>query len=191
MASIFNSQKMLYLLWTRKEGPCFDRRALPNCWYVCILRTDKKENQIFITNKEIQSGAVKKSHMRKGFLIYVEMHKYFPIYEEAVSHIWLCNCSILSLIIYEENMIFFFISASRHSSCRLYLYNPCRLRICNLYMGHIATKFFIQHIFLFICPLSINECSEKTPVITVTLEICTWNCPKIFAEMNVQMFNSV
>jgi hypothetical protein len=25
--------------------------------------------------------------MRKGFLIYEEMRKYFPIYEEAVSHI--------------------------------------------------------------------------------------------------------
>ncbi len=25
--------------------------------------------------------------MRKGFLIYEEMRKYFPIYEEAISHI--------------------------------------------------------------------------------------------------------
>jgi hypothetical protein len=31
------------------------------------------------------SGA--KSYMRKGFLIYAEMHIYFTIYEEAVSHI--------------------------------------------------------------------------------------------------------
>ena len=31
--------------------------------------------------------AVAKSYMRKGFLIYEEMRKYFPIYEEAVSHI--------------------------------------------------------------------------------------------------------
>ena len=28
-----------------------------------------------------------KSYMRKGFLIYEEMRKYFPTYEEAVSHI--------------------------------------------------------------------------------------------------------
>jgi hypothetical protein len=49
--------------------------------------TDKKENQIFLIHKEIQSGAVSKSYMRKGFLIYEEMSKYFPIYEEAVSHI--------------------------------------------------------------------------------------------------------
>jgi hypothetical protein len=52
--------------------------------------TDKKENQIFLKYKEIQSGAVAKSYMRKSFLIYEEikkMRKYFPIYEEAVSHV--------------------------------------------------------------------------------------------------------
>ncbi len=48
--------------------------------------------------------------MRKGFLIYEETRKYFPKYEEAVSHLWLCNCSSLNFLIYEENLIFFFIS---------------------------------------------------------------------------------
>jgi hypothetical protein len=38
--------------------------------------TDKKENKIFLIYKEIQSGAVAKSYMRKGFLIYEEMRKY-------------------------------------------------------------------------------------------------------------------
>ena len=52
-----------------------------------LLHTDKKENQIFIIYREIQSGAVAKSYMRKGFLIYEEMRKCVPIYEEAVSHI--------------------------------------------------------------------------------------------------------
>ncbi len=33
--------------------------------------------------------------MRKGFLICEEIRKYFPIYEEAISHIWLCNRSTL------------------------------------------------------------------------------------------------
>jgi hypothetical protein len=42
--------------------------------------TDKKENQISLLYKEIQSGAVAKSYMRKGFLIYEEMGKYFPIH---------------------------------------------------------------------------------------------------------------
>ena len=59
-------------------------------YFILSLRsvcTDKKENQIFLKYKEIQSGAVAKSYMRKGFLIYEETRKYFPIYEEAVSHI--------------------------------------------------------------------------------------------------------
>ncbi len=42
--------------------------------------TDEKEKKIFRIYKEIQSGAVAKSYMRKGFLIYEEMHNYFPIY---------------------------------------------------------------------------------------------------------------
>ncbi len=74
--------------------------------------TDKKENQIFFIYKEIQSGAVAKSYMRKGFLIYEEMRKYFPQNEEAVSHKWLCNCSTLNFIIYEENLNSFFISVA-------------------------------------------------------------------------------
>ncbi len=49
--------------------------------------TDKKENQIFHIYKEIQSEAVAKSYMRKGFLIYEEMRKYSPyMRNEAVSH---------------------------------------------------------------------------------------------------------
>ncbi len=40
-------------------------------------------------------GSVAKSYMRRSFLIYEEMH----------------NCSILNFLIYEENLIFFYISA--------------------------------------------------------------------------------
>jgi hypothetical protein len=45
--------------------------------------TDKKEKKNVFIYREIQSGAVAKSYMRKGFLIFEEMRKYFPIYEEA------------------------------------------------------------------------------------------------------------
>ncbi len=44
-------------------------------------------------------GAVAKAYMRKGFLIYEEMHKYLVIYKEAVSHIRFCNCSLLDFLI--------------------------------------------------------------------------------------------
>jgi hypothetical protein len=40
---------------------------------------------MFLLYKEVQSGAVAKSYMRKGFLIYGKMLKNLPIYEEAVS----------------------------------------------------------------------------------------------------------
>jgi hypothetical protein len=49
--------------------------------------TDKKKIKFFLIYKEIQSGAVAKSFLRKGFLIYEEMRKYFSIYEETVSHL--------------------------------------------------------------------------------------------------------
>ena len=49
--------------------------------------TDEKEYQIFLLYKEIQIGSVAKSYMRKGFLIYEEMHKYLVIYEEDFGHI--------------------------------------------------------------------------------------------------------
>jgi hypothetical protein len=60
-------------------------------WYIkySLIKcyTDKKEDQIFLIYKEIKNGAVAKSYIRKGFLIYEEMRKYLTIYEEAVSHI--------------------------------------------------------------------------------------------------------
>ncbi len=55
-------------------------------------------------------GAVAKSYMRKGFLIYDEMRKYLVINEEDVSHICLCNRSLVDFFIYEKNEVFFFIS---------------------------------------------------------------------------------
>jgi hypothetical protein len=32
-------------------------------------------------------GSGAKSYLKKGFLVYEEMRKFFPIYEKAVSHI--------------------------------------------------------------------------------------------------------
>ncbi len=49
-------------------------------WCVILTHppyTDIKENKIFLINKEIQSGAVAKTYMRKGFLIY-EMQNISP-----------------------------------------------------------------------------------------------------------------
>jgi hypothetical protein len=46
--------------------------AVPNPGY-----NDKKENKIFLIHREIQMGSGAKSYMRKGFLTYEEMQKYF------------------------------------------------------------------------------------------------------------------
>jgi hypothetical protein len=40
----------------------------------------KKENRIFLLYKEIQSGAVAKSYMTNGLLIYGELFSYLLIY---------------------------------------------------------------------------------------------------------------
>jgi hypothetical protein len=47
----------------------------------------KKENKIFLIYKEIQMGLGAKSYMRKGLPNHEEMRKFFPIREEADSHI--------------------------------------------------------------------------------------------------------
>jgi hypothetical protein len=49
--------------------------------------TDKKENQIFLMYKEIRNGAVAKSYMTNGLLLYGEIFAYFVIYWEALPHI--------------------------------------------------------------------------------------------------------
>jgi hypothetical protein len=49
--------------------------------------TAKNEKKIFLIYKKIQKGLGAKSYMRKGFLIYEKMRKYFVVYVEAASHI--------------------------------------------------------------------------------------------------------
>jgi hypothetical protein len=42
--------------------------------------TDKKENKIFLIYKEIHNGAVAKSYLTNGLLIYGEIFAHFLIY---------------------------------------------------------------------------------------------------------------
>ncbi len=68
--------------------------------------TDKKREKKI---SSYWSGA--KSYMRKGFLIYEEMRNYLTIYEEAVSHIWLCTRSHVNFLIqYVKTILFYFLS---------------------------------------------------------------------------------
>ncbi len=49
------------------------------------------------------------------------MRKFLDIYEEAVSYIWLCNCSLPNFLINEENFIFFFMSVASNSEIMAFL----------------------------------------------------------------------
>jgi hypothetical protein len=51
--------------------------------------TDKKENQLFLIYKEIQSGAVAKSYMTltNGLIRYGEIFAHFLVHEEALPQI--------------------------------------------------------------------------------------------------------
>ncbi len=53
-----------------------------------------------------------KIYVRKGFLMYEEMRKLFPIFAEAVRNIGLCSVHPIPLnfLIYEENFYFLFLS---------------------------------------------------------------------------------
>jgi hypothetical protein len=61
----------------------------------CIKNITDMENSLkkkkikfsHIQFKEIETGAVAKSYMKKCFQLYEEMCKYLVIFEEAVSHI--------------------------------------------------------------------------------------------------------
>ncbi len=85
--------------------------------------TDKKENPIFLICKEIQNGAVAKSYMTNGLLIYMVKYlrissyirKPFLIYDFATV------CSTLNFLIFEENFIFFFISVLSAPATGIYV----------------------------------------------------------------------
>jgi hypothetical protein len=56
--------------------------------------------------------SVAKSYMRKGFLIYAEMRKYYTILGNRESYMTLLLISSeFPYTVYEENLVFFFISA--------------------------------------------------------------------------------
>jgi hypothetical protein len=55
----------------RRLSPCVFETLCVHC--TC---TDKKDKKSFLICQEIQKGAVAKSYMRKGFLIYEEMRKF-------------------------------------------------------------------------------------------------------------------
>ncbi len=123
-------------------------------------------------------GAIAKSYMRKGFLIYEEKRKYLVIYEVAVSHIWLCNRSLLDFLIFED----FFLYQCSHCSARMankMLANfPSGLfskeaDIC-FGLGHFGTSLMPYISFTIICDI---PCSYT--VVLFTFVLCV---PHVFSN---------
>jgi hypothetical protein len=56
------------------------------------IHCQKNENNIFLIFKEIQMGSGSKSYMRKAFLIYEEMRKYFFL------KVWWPNATLFAFI---------------------------------------------------------------------------------------------
>jgi hypothetical protein len=80
--------------------------------FLVPVHTDKKENQVFLIYREIQTGAVAKSYITNDLLIYGEYFRISSYFRKPFPHLWLCNCSTLNFHVFEETLIFFFISAS-------------------------------------------------------------------------------
>ncbi len=74
------------------------------------------------------------------------MLKYFLIYEEAVSHIWICNCSIMNFLIYEENLICLFYQCTR--TCHTLLFNlAMQTALCRALIKDIDLLLHIEKLF--------------------------------------------
>jgi hypothetical protein len=72
--------------------------------------TDKKENRIFLIHKKIQSGAVAKSYMTNGLLIWGNICAFPHILGNPSSYMILQLLhSEIPYTVYEENFLFFFI----------------------------------------------------------------------------------
>ncbi len=82
---------------------------------ICItVYADKKENQIFLIYKEFQNGSVAKSYMTNGILysIWGNICAFPHILGSPSSYMYCMTLQLLhsEFLIYEENLIFFFIS---------------------------------------------------------------------------------
>ncbi len=99
-------------------GPVI-RSVVSYCSY-----TEKKENQIFLICEQIQNGAVAKSYMTNGLLIYGEIFAHFlHILGSPSSYM----TAPLWISLHMRNLIFFFISVWCHLKLKnLFLQNWSR-----------------------------------------------------------------
>ncbi len=102
----------------------FSSKRIISCMIITLLSVPHSWPLIFVINFSLPSylpcTLIKKKIKFSSFIrkfVYEEglpnvwgNAQIFPHIWGAVSHIWLCNCSILNFLIIEENLILFFIS---------------------------------------------------------------------------------
>ncbi len=117
--------------WKVLDVPFLGRCVVPLVMRPC---TDKKEYQIFLIYKEIQSGVVVKSYMRKGFLIYIwekcakispYMRRPLVIYDFATAPLWIS--------LYMRKIWFYFLSVWDDASL-----GRCKVPRCGPESGNIG-----------------------------------------------------
>ena len=84
----------IFNIWQRGEGALIKKETKFSS-YIRKFRWDRVQSHIW--------------RRGQGFPIYEEMRKFFTIYEEAVSHIWLCKRS-LWISLYMRKILFDFLS---------------------------------------------------------------------------------
>ncbi len=107
--------------------------------------------------------------LRKVFLIYEEMRKYLTIYEEAVSHIWLCNLSL-----YMRKILFYFLSVCPKSSTKLYFHEfGLWYELCKLSLLFLAYVVWVMSMSVSILsPCLLTYCIQYFTVVTVVSVFC-------------------
>ncbi len=83
-------------------------------------------------------GAVAKSYMREGFLIYEEMRKYLLIYEEAVSHIDFATAPFWIFLCMGKKLCFLFYQYRQSNPSRAVQTVSIRCRVAKLVMRWLA-----------------------------------------------------
>ncbi len=130
-------------------------------WRICNY---KKENQIFLIHKDIQNGAVAKSYMTNGLLIFGKylrissyIRKLFLIYDFATSPLWIS--------LYMRKIWFSFLSvcAVQKGALTLYFFEiSTGIKRRMLDISKKVTCYFLQnvwkmHSFFLICILSLQK----------------------------------
>jgi hypothetical protein len=115
MKNISSPQHSFYQYTTPREVK--KRLPVEENWFWFYVFNQPTLKKTFLKYKEIQKGAVAKSCEEglPNILGNAQIFSHTYMRRPLAIHIWLCKCSLLNFLIYEENFIFFFISVWWHT----------------------------------------------------------------------------